>query len=187
MQGSTRLTEDLFYVSIPSDRGNLHVGWRETAAGPRVYRVLLPGAPSPVSSGGGLALPSSIARLCEHIRRFMAGEEIVFEQSNLDLLALECCTPFQKKVLLVGCTIPRGQVGTYKGIAACLGAPDAARAVGNALARNPFPIIIPCHRVVRSNGQLGGYGGGPEMKRVLLALEGVHISPEGIVTGPFYC
>jgi methylated-DNA-[protein]-cysteine S-methyltransferase len=51
--------------------------------------------------------------------------------------------------------------------------------VGRALATNPFPILIPCHRVVRSDGSIGGYGGGPAMKRALLALEGVEVSPEG--------
>ncbi len=186
MQSYTRPIEGLFYVPVPSVWGNLYVGWRETAAVPRVYCVLLPNEPRPLSPSSDTVLPSPIACLCENIRRFMAGEEIVFEQNHLELLALEGCTPFQREVLLAGYAIPRGQADTYKGIAVRLGAPGAARAVGNALARNPFPIVIPCHRVVRSDGQLGGYGGGLEMKRALLALEGVHISPEGIVRGPFY-
>jgi len=67
-----------------------------------------------------------------------------------------------------------------------LGTPGAGRAVGNALARNPFPLVIPCHRAVRSDGALGGYQGGVQMKRKLLALEGVafrdalHVSLERV-------
>jgi methylated-DNA-[protein]-cysteine S-methyltransferase len=64
-------------------------------------------------------------------------------------------------------------VTTYGRLAARLGAPGAARAVGNALARNPFPLIIPCHRCVLEGGQLGGFRGGLEMKRALLEMEGV--------------
>jgi methylated-DNA-[protein]-cysteine S-methyltransferase len=65
--------------------------------------------------------------------------------------------------------------------------PGAARAVGTALARNPFPIIIPCHRTVRSNGDLGGFGGGLKMKRELLELEGVQFSTTGrVLTDRFY-
>lgn len=140
---------------------------------------MLPNASLPLCSH--IAPPHPIAELCKRIQRYISGEEIYFEQRDLDLLALECCTHFQKQVLLTTYAIPRGRVTTYSGIAARIGAPNAARAVGNALAYNPFPIIIPCHRVVRADGRLGGYGGGLEMKRALLELEGVHISPAGIV------
>jgi methylated-DNA-[protein]-cysteine S-methyltransferase len=82
-------------------------------------------------------------------------------------------TPFQQRVLQATAAIPRGQVRTYGQIAAAIGAPGAARAVGTALARNPVPIIIPCHRVVRAGGRLGNYGaGGESMKRRLLDREG---------------
>ncbi len=77
--------------------------------------------------------------------------------------------------------IPRGWVSTYGRIAARLGVPGGARAVGNALAKNLFPIVIPCHRAVRSGGKLGGYQGGLEMKRALLKMEGVGFTPSGKV------
>ncbi|MCX7681599.1 MAG: methylated-DNA--[protein]-cysteine S-methyltransferase [Anaerolineae bacterium] len=141
--------------------------------------MLLPSAPPPIS--GRTAPPHPLAELGERIRRYLNGEETNFEPRHLELLALESCTHFQQHVLLATYAIPRGQVATYSGIAAQLGKPYAARAVGNALAYNPFPIIIPCHRVVRADGHLGGYGGGPEMKRTLLELEGVRVSPAGIV------
>jgi methylated-DNA-[protein]-cysteine S-methyltransferase len=78
-------------------------------------------------------------------------------------------------------------VSTYGRIAKYLGAPRAARAVGNALAGNPFPILIPCHRAIRGNGELGGYQGGTQMKRALLEMEGIHVSPGGrVLTDRFY-
>jgi methylated-DNA-[protein]-cysteine S-methyltransferase len=77
--------------------------------------------------------------------------------------------------------IPRGWVSTYGRIAKSLAVPRGARAVGSALSHNPFPIIIPCHRALRSNGELGGFQGGLAMKRALLELEGVQFSPTGRV------
>ena len=70
--------------------------------------------------------------------------------------------------------IPRGRVSTYKLIANHIGYPTGARAVGTALATNPFPIIIPCHRAIRADGTLGGFQGGLNMKRALLEMEGIN-------------
>ena len=80
--------------------------------------------------------------------------------------------PFARKVLGRTARIPYGEVSTYAQVAAAAGSPRASRAAGNALARNPIPIVIPCHRVLRSGGGLGGYAGGLERKTRLLALEG---------------
>ena len=96
---------------------------------------------------------------------------------------LDSCPPFQQAVLRATARIPRGQVRTYGQLAAQLGKPGAARAVGNALAANPFPLVIPCHRVVRAGGRLGGFGGGSALKRALLAREGVAIGETGRVLG----
>ena len=79
--------------------------------------------------------------------------------------------PFTQGVLRVTAQIPYGEVRSYRWVAARLGQPKATRAVGNALARNPIPIIIPCHRVIRSDGSLGGYALGLARKKKLLALE----------------
>jgi methylated-DNA-[protein]-cysteine S-methyltransferase len=68
--------------------------------------------------------------------------------------------------------IPYGGVLSYAEVAAEAGSPRGSRAAGNALGSNPIPIVVPCHRVLRSGGDLGGYGGGPERKRYLLELEG---------------
>jgi O-6-methylguanine DNA methyltransferase len=94
---------------------------------------------------------------------------------------LEGVGDFQRRVLLETCEIPRGEVRTYAWLAGRLGHPGAARAVGSALARNPMPLVVPCHRVVRSDGSIGDYGcGGPAAKRALLAAEGVELK-NGIV------
>lgn len=86
-------------------------------------------------------------------------------------------TPFQKSVLQHVMAIPRGVVHTYGEIAALAGSPLAARAVGQALGANNIPIVIPCHRVVGKNHQLGGFtGAGTELKAALLNLEGVDLS-----------
>jgi methylated-DNA-[protein]-cysteine S-methyltransferase len=77
-----------------------------------------------------------------------------------------------REVLAATARIPFGRTSTYGDIARRIGNPRAARAVGNALGSNPIPIVIPCHRVVRAGGRLGGYGGGVRRKEALLALEG---------------
>lgn len=79
---------------------------------------------------------------------------------------------FRRDVLLECARIPRGEVATYGDLARRVGRPNAYRAVGNTMRTNPIPIVIPCHRVVGSNGSLTGFGGGLDMKQRLLALEG---------------
>ena len=84
-------------------------------------------------------------------------------------------SPFTRAVLRITAGIPYGEVRSYRWVAERLGKPRAMRAVGNALARNPIPIIIPCHRVVRSDGALGGFALGLNWKRKLLDLETSHL------------
>ena len=88
----------------------------------------------------------------------------------------EECTPFQRKVYEVVLRIPKGQVRTYAWVAQAIGKPKSARAVGQALKRNRWAPRIPCHRVVSSNGGLGGYSapGGIRRKRTLLLREKSH-------------
>jgi methylated-DNA-[protein]-cysteine S-methyltransferase len=115
------------------------------------------------------------------IERFLEGEDVTF---TLDDVALGSCATFQRRVLVAEHAIPRGSVASYGSIAAHLRAPGAARAVGRALATNPFPIIVPCHRAIRGDRSLGGYQGGVAMKRALLEYEGVEVSADGRVVAP---
>lgn len=80
-------------------------------------------------------------------------------------------TPFEWQVLKVTAKIPLGQTRSYKWVAQAVGSPRAVRAVGQALKKNPFPIIVPCHRVVQEDGRLGGYAGGKKLKGQLLFIE----------------
>lgn len=82
-------------------------------------------------------------------------------------------TEFTQRVLDATVDIPYGQVRTYGDVAGLIGKPGASRAVGNALGRNPVPVIIPCHRVILASGAMGWYTGGPDIKRTLLGIEGV--------------
>lgn len=112
------------------------------------------------------AVQPVMAQLCE----YFAGDRSRFHLP-VDLSAL---TPFQRTVLEAACRIAPGQVWSYHRLAKELGRPECSRPVGQALARNPVPIVIPCHRVIASNGSLGGYSGGSGLKakQWLLRLEG---------------
>jgi methylated-DNA-[protein]-cysteine S-methyltransferase len=100
---------------------------------------------------------------------YLEGDATVLELPvDLRLMA----APFRRAVLEKLREVPRGQTVSYGELAARSGNPRAARAVGSACARNPIPIVVPCHRVLPGTGRLGNYGGGPERKRVLLELEG---------------
>jgi len=84
-------------------------------------------------------------------------------------------TDFERKVLHAAHTVEWGRTTSYSEIALKIGSPAASRAVGNALGKNPIPIIIPCHRVLKSDGTLGGFSGGLDKKKFLLALENIHL------------
>jgi len=177
--------EPSFYVLLPSAFGTFGLVWQEAEKGASVQRVFLPSVQTPVEevvrATFADARPSScpaIGELGERMQRFLGGEAINF---GLELIALERCSEFQARVLLAEHEIPRGWVSSYGRIARRLGVTGGGRAVGRALAQNPFPIIIPCHRAVRSNGELGGYQGGLEMKRALLEFEGVEFTRRGKV------
>jgi methylated-DNA-[protein]-cysteine S-methyltransferase len=153
------------------------ISWRHGDGEVRVTRIHLPGKRLPEPAGQE-DLPAELVGLADDLVRFLDGEEVAF---STRLLALEDCSRFQREVLLQECRVPRGMVTTYGLLAEALGRPRAARAVGGALGSNPFPLVIPCHRTVRADGSLGGFGGGPAMKRLLLELEGVELLADGRV------
>jgi methylated-DNA-[protein]-cysteine S-methyltransferase len=117
-----------------------------------------------------------VRNISETITDLLQGRQNYFP---LNMLDWSMTSRFQRRVLRMEHKIPRGMVSTYGRLASKLHHPRAARAVGTALARNPFPILIPCHRAIRSDGFLGGYAGGLEMKRRLLELEGIKFGRNG--------
>jgi methylated-DNA-[protein]-cysteine S-methyltransferase len=115
-----------------------------------------------------LRTPRPVEEARRELDQYFDGRRRVFELP-IDLTTLPV---FQRTVLEELVHVPFGEVETYGGLAARVGRPKAARAVGGALNRNPVPIVVPCHRVVGSTGKLVGYGGGLERKESLLVLEG---------------
>jgi len=111
--------------------------------------------------------PELFADLVERFKVYFAGGKVNFP----DELDLSGATPFQHRVWESTRLIPYGETRSYLWVARQIGRPGAVRAVGQALGKNPLSIIVPCHRVIASDGGLGGFGGGVEMKKYLLRLE----------------
>ena len=152
---------ELFRTSVTSAVGTWVVEGDEVA----VTRIYMPHEATRASRG---AAPAAVASAARQLAEYFAGERTRFEVT----LAPVPATAFQREVWDALVAIPYGQVRTYGDVAAAVGRPRAVRAVGNANHVNPWPVLVPCHRVVGAHG-LGGYGGGPEVKTFLLALEGV--------------
>ncbi|HKC50319.1 MAG TPA: methylated-DNA--[protein]-cysteine S-methyltransferase [Myxococcota bacterium] len=124
-----------------------------------------------------LAPPRAVQRAIDGIESLLRGEKSALGAIELDLSAVP---PFQRRVYEAARAIAPGETLTYGALAARLGEPDKARAVGQALGRNPFAILVPCHRVLAANGKLGGFSanGGAATKLRLLALEGAHAAAQ---------
>ena len=165
--------------------------WSVCEDKPGVSRILIPKPKISAEQIVAGSYPDSrisscteINALADQIETFLIGEDIRF---SLDMVRLDLCTTFQQKVLRAEHAISRGRVSSYGLIAKYLNNPGGARAVGMALSTNPFPIIIPCHRTVRSDGALGGFQGGIPMKLALLKMEGVAFQDKNhVVPGNFF-
>ncbi len=114
-----------------------------------------------------LAAPRKLDRPRRELDEYFTGRRQRFETA----LDWELMTDFGRRILAATAAIPYGSVSTYRDVAARAGSPRGARAAGNALGSNPLPIVLPCHRVLPADGGLGGYTGGPDRKRALLAIE----------------
>jgi len=165
--------------------GSVGVIWTGLNDNPKIVRILLSKPGLSAEDQVSELYPNSQASSCAEIdnvataiKGLLEGEEIKF---SLDVADLSLCTEFQQLVLRAEHRIPRGSISTYQLIAEYLGKRNGARAVGNALANNPFPLIVPCHRAIRSDRHLGGYQGGLEMKRALLEKEGITFDDTGRV------
>lgn len=114
--------------------------------------------------------PLAIVKLVERLKVYAAGEEVEFSDVRIDDRHLTC---FGRKIVNACRRIPRGKTRGYGELAAQCGSPGAARAVGQVMARNRFPLVVPCHRVLAAGGLLGGFSApqGLSMKRRLLAME----------------
>ena len=109
------------------------------------------------------------------LQKYFQGNQASFDV-NFDLSE---CSPFQKLIYRELIKVPFGNTRSYKELAEAVGLRGGARAVGTALKNNPIPIIIPCHRIIKSDGSLGGFNSGVEWKKRLLRLEGIKIGRGG--------
>ena len=181
----------VFFCLRRTSFGPVAIVWSEHTGQAKIWRVLLSSQENSAKQLTVASYPyakglscSQINTIVDQMEAFLNGEDIYF---SLDMVRLDLCSEFQQNVLRAEHGIPRGRVSTYKRIAKHLGNAKGARAVGRALANNPFPIIIPCHRAIRSNGTLGGYQGGLRMKRALLGMEGVLFNDTGrVITEEFF-
>jgi methylated-DNA-[protein]-cysteine S-methyltransferase len=157
-------TPDISVIFTVAALGRLAV--TATDAGIRSIRLLGPGGWS--ATGGGHGSHPHLDRCRYELAAYATGRLRVFTVP-VDLAGLP---PFTRAVLTKLRAVPWGTTITYGALASCVGKPGAGRAVGQALNRNPVPIVIPCHRVLAAHGP-GGFALGVEMKNRLLALEGV--------------
>jgi methylated-DNA-[protein]-cysteine S-methyltransferase len=150
----TKIESPLGPLLLVADHsGLLHIGFAE-------------GKRSAAPDPAWIEKPEAFADTIRQLRAYFAGE-----LESFDIPLSPQGTPFQRKVWELLCDIPYGETVSYGQLAARAGNPKACRAVGLANGSNPIPIIIPCHRVIGSNGKLTGYGGGLPIKEKLLALE----------------
>lgn len=151
-------------AAIDSPIGELTV----FATGRGVARIDF-GRTAPPCEGGSAAARRNLAAAVKALGGYFAGEPAALDRLALDLPPL---TPFRARVYEALRGIRFGETRSYRQLAALAGRPAAARAVGTAMARNPIPLVLPCHRVLASGGALGGYGPGLAVKERLLAHEG---------------
>ena len=165
---------DVAYTSVDSplgplvlaatSRGLVRVAYTERSSQDEVLEELAAGVSPRV-----LEAPARLDPVRRELDEYFAGRRTEFE-TPVDWSRLG---GFTRKVLRATARIGFGHTGTYRSVATGAGSPRAVRAAGNALGANPMPVIVPCHRVLRTGGALGGYTGGIERKEFLLRLEGV--------------
>jgi methylated-DNA-[protein]-cysteine S-methyltransferase len=181
----------MYYQIIKVGNEEIGLVWKDGGRKPQVEYIYLPRANQkmavriakdfPQASKIPRRIPGGIDKL---IAGFYEGRKLKFDLSLLNFSRL---SNFSAKVLKQLFKIPRGKVVTYSGLAAKIGSPRACRAVGTAMANNPFPVIIPCHRVIRADGAIGRFGGGAGMKKELLKKEGIVLDNKSIVPKKYIC
>jgi methylated-DNA-[protein]-cysteine S-methyltransferase len=145
------------------------IGPLALTAGPAgLVRIDFGPLPTIVDPGGGAPAEAHLAQGTDELEEYFAGRRRAFTVP-LDRSERR---GFRGEVLTALETVPYGETVTYGELAGMTGRPLASRAVGTAMATNPLPLVVPCHRVIAAGGRLGGYGPGPELKVKLLELEG---------------
>lgn len=174
-----------FFDLVQTRFGKAAIVWLDGKPGPRIAGVFLPAPAGKTLREIRRMFPGARRKSCDAVVKlgkdllaFTQGRIVSFDRTMLDMRRVP---PFHRKVLRTLERIPRGRVSTYGAVAERSGAPGGARAAGQGCAKNPFPILFPCHRVVRSDGALGGFGGGLTLKRALLEMEGVRFDKRGKV------
>jgi methylated-DNA-[protein]-cysteine S-methyltransferase len=177
----------MYFSLVDTSFGHIGIVYRDTVR-VRVIGVLLPRSKEDALRAVKFQYPDaqlnsldSLGSLPEMFIDYFNGAPVKFP---IDVLDMSICYPFQLDVLKAEWCIPYGMTAPYSCVARKIDS-IAYRAVGNALARNPFPLIIPCHRAIRSDRTLGGFQGGFKMKRQILELEGVEFDSYGRVKEEF--
>lgn len=179
--------KNVAYCLFETSIGACGIAWRETADSASQTVVTAVQLPEPTAqatesriarkAGANRAStpPPEIAAVIEKIRLHLEGTVQDFRSVAIDL---ESVSPFFRQIYEATRQIPAGQTLTYGEIAKAIGQPAAAQEVGQAMAKNPVPILVPCHRVAAAGGKLGGFSapGGPATKAKLLALEGASVN-----------
>jgi methylated-DNA-[protein]-cysteine S-methyltransferase len=176
----------VYFTLVKLQLGEVGLVWQLFSLSPQLVRVVLPAerlsALALVKQSYAEATSGShplIDRICRQLEDYDRGKDINFP---VPVAGPHHGCEFYRQVWAETSRIPRGKVGTYGQVAHNIGHPRAARAVGTALGANPFPLLIPCHRVILASGELGNYSaGGTAVKRLLLAREGVFFDHRGRV------
>lgn len=156
--------------------GPVSLIWNNLNSVPRVSRVILsrPGRMNEVNIPDGSC--AEIDAVAESISAILQGGNCVIP---IEIADFSSCSDFQQKILRAQYQVPRGQVTAYRELSERAGIKNGERAAGTALASNPFPLIIPCHRTIRADGFPGEYQGGRAMKEALLEMEGIRFDHSG--------
>jgi O-6-methylguanine DNA methyltransferase len=168
MRISTKPAEPLQTVAYATPHGD---GW-VTFRGDQPWELGLPGEAAGREAVPAARLSTAAARWVDLLQRYFHGERVVFPLDVIAFAEAHGCTSFEADVLVALAAVPYGSTVSYRELAELAGRPAAQRAAGSVMARNPLPVILPCHRVVRSDGTLGNYGDDPRWKARLLTLEG---------------
>ena len=174
-----------YRTTLPSRFGDILICWTEEPKA-KLQRIFLPrdgnsgdsearaAFPDAAFRNRASGLPELLTRCAASIETLLSGQPIA---APIELLAesLRALPAFQRRVLVLEATIPFGHISTYGALALAAGLPAGARAAASALSHNPFPLLIPCHRVISASGNLTGYQGGTPMKAELLRQEGIAV------------